>query len=77
VPGVIAKAALREAIEKDSILPEEIRHLTHRPPVIEGGQNILDVWWHALTITFGSLELAYRRGYQAGCEDTETKNKKK
>ena len=77
MPGVLAKAALREAIEKDSILPEEIATLAHRPPVEEGGQNVLDVWWHALTVTLGSLELAYRRGYQAGCEDTEAKGKKK
>lgn len=33
-------------------------------------QSILSTWWTALNISIASLELAYRRGYQAGYEDS-------
>lgn len=80
MPSVVHKAALREAISADLANTcdgnlADLLYDANRAP--EGAQNILDVWWIALTNVFGSMELAYRRGYQAGYEDAEAAKEKK
>ena len=60
MPSITTKQLCRDEILDSLVLPVHAKQLA-----IE----VLGSQWHAMNNALGCIELAYRRGYQAGFED--------